>query len=1211
MKGIRSAFNLFLLLTLATGLLAGAGPASAARPAALPGGDVVISQVYGGGSNSGAPYKSDYVELYNRTGLTVDLSTWAVQYASATGSSWTVNALSGSIAPGRYFLFKLYTGSVGADLPTPDATGTINMSATNGKLALTNTATQLTGSCPTGGAIVDFVGFGTANCYEGTAAAPAPSNTTAIFRAGGGATDTNQNSADFSTGVPYPRNSSYQPDVRLEKTGPAAVLVGKQQLVYNLKIDNTLGVAATNLVLTDTLPISTTYVSDTSGVTPSNPSAGVYVWNFPDLASNSSLNFNLTLDVDTDILPGETLTNTAVISTSVVGDDPLNNEDEVLTEAHEIVPISTARAGANDEYFAIQGFVTVAPLTYSASEWEMQDASGGISVYYSPAPTLALGDEVILLAKRGSYNGQEQMVTPVLYYEKVGSGPEVAPRTDYTTGEVVAGDSEGWLVQVEGTVSGLGSCTGNYTFYVDDGSGQAAIYVDSDTGVNVCNKGVQNGDLVQVVGFSTQYVSNYQIKPRRPADVSAFKPRLDKTAPIMVDPGEKFTYTLSVYNGLGYALTNVVLTDTIPADAQLAAIQDGGVQVGDMVQWTFATLADQASVTVHFEVTATQTADTFIVNDDYAVKADNFGEVIFGEAVSTLVADQMRIHHVQGDGAESPFDGEVITDLFGVVTWVQSKGFYMQDPQPDADADTSEGIYVYTSSAPTAKVGEAVTVTGMVDEYYLMTEITSVTSVVTDTTTEVITPFVLDLPVAVNLEPQESMLVTIPETMTVSQNYFQGRYGQVTLSADGRLYNPLNGSHAVTLEENLRRMLVLDDNSTAQNMTIVPYIGDDNTLRAGDEVANLTGVIDYGLINSSGGYFYRLQPTQAVTFVRKNERTTAPEVLPGSLRVASFNLYNFFNGNGDGTGFPALRGPSTYDEFVRQRDKLIPALVALNGDIVGLMEVENDNAFIATQLIAIQDLVNSLNAVMGAGTYAWVLEPAPGTDQIKVAMIYKPAVVTPQGAGQNFQMDYGAYTDVFNRPPLAQTFKLNSTGDVFTVVVNHFKSKGCGDATGADLDQGDGAGCYAAKRLAQAQAMLLVITQLQTSSGDEDVLVIGDLNAYAEEASIQALITGGLVNLVEDQVDADDRYSYVFDGQAGYLDHMLATELLAIKMLGVDIWHINTDEPEVINYDQDYNPPGYYTADPYRSSDHDPVVGVFGLFAYYLLRILKIFSLAP
>lgn len=171
---------------------------------------VVISQVYGGGGNSGATYTNDFIEIFNKGNATVSLEGWSVQYASATGSSWQVTALSGSIAPGQYYLIQEAAGSGGTTaLPTPDATGSIPMSGTAGKIALVNSTTALTGSCPTGSNIMDFVGFGTtANCFEGTGPTPAPSNSTAVSRANNGCTDSDNNASDFTAGTVSPRNSA-------------------------------------------------------------------------------------------------------------------------------------------------------------------------------------------------------------------------------------------------------------------------------------------------------------------------------------------------------------------------------------------------------------------------------------------------------------------------------------------------------------------------------------------------------------------------------------------------------------------------------------------------------------------------------------------------------------------------------------------------------------------------------------------------------------------------------------------------------------------------------------------------------------------------------------------------------------------------------------------------------------------------------------------
>jgi fibronectin-binding autotransporter adhesin len=177
---------------------------------------VVISQIYGGGNNTGATYKNDFIELFNRGTTTVDLAGWSVQQASAAGTSWSVTALcasgSCSITPGQYFLVKEGPSSptVGADLPTANATGTSNLSVTSGKIALVSDSTALTGSgCPFGPSIVDFVGYGTtADCSENSTRAPAHSNTSADFREAGGCTDTNDNAADFFVAAPFPRNSA-------------------------------------------------------------------------------------------------------------------------------------------------------------------------------------------------------------------------------------------------------------------------------------------------------------------------------------------------------------------------------------------------------------------------------------------------------------------------------------------------------------------------------------------------------------------------------------------------------------------------------------------------------------------------------------------------------------------------------------------------------------------------------------------------------------------------------------------------------------------------------------------------------------------------------------------------------------------------------------------------------------------------------------------
>ncbi len=214
---MKSAVHLSKLVSLVVCLalllsLAPIQPAQAVSP------DIVISQVYGGGGNSGSTYKNDFIELYNRGSSAVDITGWSVQYASATGTTWTYRTnLSGTIQPGKYYLVQEAQGTGGTVfLPSPDAVGTIAMGGTAGKVALVNNTTFLTGACPAGvstgtaAGIVDFVGFGTtANCYEGTGPTPAPSNSSSAQRKGSGATDTDNNANDFTAPAPLPRNSIY------------------------------------------------------------------------------------------------------------------------------------------------------------------------------------------------------------------------------------------------------------------------------------------------------------------------------------------------------------------------------------------------------------------------------------------------------------------------------------------------------------------------------------------------------------------------------------------------------------------------------------------------------------------------------------------------------------------------------------------------------------------------------------------------------------------------------------------------------------------------------------------------------------------------------------------------------------------------------------------------------------------------------------------
>ncbi|HEV8481008.1 MAG TPA: lamin tail domain-containing protein [Candidatus Eisenbacteria bacterium] len=174
-------------------------------------GDIVISQVYGGGGNTGSTLTNDFVELFNRSLAPVSITGWTLQYAATTGSTWQSTVLSGTIPVGGYYLIEEANGGQGSvALPTPDASGNINLSATGGKCALVRSGTSLSGTCPTPADLVDFVGYnyGLTNCFEGSAPTPAPNITNSVQRYSQGCTDSDDNYSDFFVAPAAPRNSA-------------------------------------------------------------------------------------------------------------------------------------------------------------------------------------------------------------------------------------------------------------------------------------------------------------------------------------------------------------------------------------------------------------------------------------------------------------------------------------------------------------------------------------------------------------------------------------------------------------------------------------------------------------------------------------------------------------------------------------------------------------------------------------------------------------------------------------------------------------------------------------------------------------------------------------------------------------------------------------------------------------------------------------------
>ena len=1076
----KSRFTLVMMaLLLMVGMLGiqPAKPVLAANP-------LRISQVYGGGGDSGATYTNDFIEIFNSSNSAFDLTGWSVQFTTSTGSIWQITPLTGTIPASGYYLIQEGAGGGGTTpLPTPDEIGSIYLVPSNFKVALVDSTTALSGTCPTG--VVDFVGTGTAACFEGTAAAPNPSITLAIVRKEGGCTDTDNNSADFDALAPTPRNSASSTN----SCGPAEII--PTELFFSEYIEGSSNNKALEIYNGTGAPVDLTdykvELYSNGSTTPGNqltlegslPSGDVYV--IANEAANAAILAvaDITSTVtyyngDDALILRKISTNTVIDSIGQVGIDPGTKwgTEPVTTVEHTLTRKETICEGDSNGYDSFD----------PALEWDgyAQDDFTHIGSHVTnclPPPEEA--PEV--LSTTPANNGSAQ-----------------------TTDDIIITFSEPVTVVAPWFSISCGT-SGTHTAAVADADPIFTLNPDPDFVVGeTCTVTIDHTKVYDDDNIDEE-IANYMLA--------------DYTFSFTVVPGCGDAYT-PIYEIQGTGETSPLVNQNVTTE---------GVVVGD------------------FQVTS---------------------------------------------------------DLGG------KAGYYIQEPDADADPLTSNGIFVYNTTTA-VNVGDRVRVQGKAVEYYGITEISPVTQVLICSTGNTITPTPVILPVDAvsDFEKYESMLVTFPQALVISEYFNFDRYGEIVLTSE-RHMTPTAfvepGPDAVAAAQDyLVDRITLDDGRTNQNPD--PAIHPNgltfdmtNLFRGGGTVTGVTGVLDYSYD------LYRIHPTTGATYENTNLRTTAPDITEADLKIASFNVLNYFvtltsEGSICGpAGNQECRGADTAEEFARQKAKILAAMAIIDADVFGLMEIENDSPVSGKNAVA--DLVAGLNAIEGVGPYDYIETGAIGTDVIKLAILYKPASVTPVGEFQILDSTVDPrFLDTRNRPALAQVFMDNVTGDEFVVAVNHLKSKGsdCDDL--GDFDMGDGQGNCNLTRLAAAQALVDWLADNSKFPDAEKKLIIGDLNSYDKEDPIDAIKLGA-----DDIADTDDdyldmifdkrgeyAYGYVFDGQTGYLDHALANQIMADSIVDVNIWHINADEPDLIDYDMSFKAPAQdalYAPDAYRSSDHDPVI---------------------
>jgi predicted extracellular nuclease len=957
----RRSISLFLALGLVATLApVTAVPTSLAEEHLTTGSDVVISQVYGGGGNSGADYTHDFIELFNRGVAPVDLTGWSVQYASATGSSWQVTPLSGTLQPGQYYLIQQAQGAGGTTpLPTPDATGTIAMSATNGKVALVEATTALTGTCPTAG-VIDFVGFGsTANCFEGSGPTPTLNNSTAALRVEAGCQDTDDNAADFElVNPPTPRNTA-SPLTDCDAVPPPPPPPPPPA----------------------DAPVVISQVYGGGG-----NSGADYTHDFIELFNRGAA------PVD--------LTGWSVQYASATG------------SSWQVTPLSgTLQPG---QYYLIQqaqgaGGTTPLPTPDATGTIAMSATNGKVALVEATTAltgTCPTAGVIDFVGYGSTANCSESSApTPPL------SNTTAAHRVFQGCVDTGHNANDFFVAEPDprNTASPFTECAAVAVSQVYGGGGNSGADYTHDF-IELFNRGAAPVDLT---GWSVQYASatgsSWQVTPLsgtlQPGQYYLIQQAQGAggTTPLPT-PDATGTIAMSATNGkVALVEATTALTGTCPTAGVIDFVGFGSTAncfEGSGPTPTLNNSTAALRVEAGCQDTDDNAADFELVSPPTPRNTANpLTDCTEEPPPPVLVCNAppeiSPISMVQGPGDVTPCSGELVIIEGVVVGDYQGsspnlRGFYVQsrDDDWDDDPETSEGIFVFNFDNIDVALGDLVRVTGVAAEFQGQTQLNFPESIEILDSGWTVTLTDVELPFESHdyLERYEGMLVRFPQELYVTEFFQLGRFGQIVVSSGNRLAQPTNvvdpGPDANELQAvNDLNRIIFDDHYNIQNPDPILFgrggneLTAENTLRGGDTVEGAVGVLTYGWGgNAASPNAYRMRvvgdPAMIAdleyagslpgdfddvvpVFQPTNPRPeSAPEV-GGSVRVASFNVLNYFL-TLDVFGSPtrstacgpegdkqACRGANTALELERQRAKLLQALVKLDADVVGLIELEN------------------------------------------------------------------------------------------------------------------------------------------------------------------------------------------------------------------------------------------------------------------------------
>ncbi|MCM3260929.1 5'-nucleotidase C-terminal domain-containing protein [Paenibacillus lautus] len=1093
---------------------------------------VVISQVYGAGGNSGATYTHDFIELFNPTGSPVDLTGWKVRYASAAGdfSSSNTTSLSGIIKPYSYLLIQQSGGTTGSFLPTPDVQGKLSMGGSNGKVDLVNAA----------GDRIDFIGYGSASEYETSPTAALSNSTAAIrkeltFGQNDRGRDTDNNAADFTVTTPDPRNSASPVTPVTPGSGLGAVTANPEPNAWP---------AGTEITLNP-------------------PTVGASVYADVYLSGGNGSGFQL---VNGPIILKEPTRVDAYAAQDGQPDGPVSSfQYDILTQTS----VAEARSKAKGEHVWTEGIIT----HIEGRETYIQDDTAGIVLYDYPL-NASVGDRVSVAGVMEIYNNlQEIKPHALLPHDVTGNQVGVPQALPITGADLSAASGETYearLVYLDDVTIKSENRPGEYT--AEQGGHEFIIY----SGLSKL-KTVKT--FSRITGVVKQFGNIYELIP------------LGEDALIE----EMFSVIASP--GAGPIITGGTVTLSSPTQgASIYYTLDGSIPTTASTQYSSPIQIDRDTTIKAIVVSGADVSKVY----EFAYKA----------------TQQPRIADIQGEDHASPYNGQTVTDIEGVVTQYgytfsngNIKGFYIQDPKPDSNPKTSDAIFVYSTDPNRPQIGDLVSVAGKVAEYN-----EGSSSNLTSTQIELqsfknlgqgqqlpdpvtlgkggrpIPDAIIDNDGMTTFDPDEDaidfyeslegMLVRLPQPTIISPYWTSGGTYNIATRVDNDVADVITPAGGLVLKEN--------GNFNPQRL-LIAYGNPGQEVSTGDTFADdVIGVIGY-----NGGNFKvipaknSLPPIDSSSF--KQEVSTI-DVNAEQLRVATYNIENFYPGVSSA-----------------KINKLAESIVnnIKSPDIIGLVEVQDNNGEQNNGTTAAdqsyQTLINAIKAA-GGPTYSFTdIEPennndggAPGAN-IRVGFLYNADHVQLSDSVQGKKgsptesVAYDAAKDqltlnpgridpqnaAFNasRKPLAAQFEFQ--GEKVIVIANHFNSK-----SGDQGPFGNTQPPVLSSETQRHQIAAVVngfVKDVVSANPDANIVVLGDLNDFQFTETANILKGNELDNLIE-TLPLKEQYTYTYDGNSQVLDHILVSKNLT-RSTQVDIVHLNADFP----------------ASKGRVSDHDPVVAQIDL----------------